>query len=123
MKSNSLNTIIFLICIGCVCYYYFSYLPDKKLEKEFKYSIATIFNFDFPADGGEVAEIKYFINNTTYKGVVNMTYDDKVNFKIGTRFFIKYYPKDPNIFTLISDIKISDTITHIPINGWDSIPK
>lgn len=122
MKLNTLITILIIAAICSVCYYYLNYLPDKKFESEFRYGVVTISGFDFPADGGEVAEIYYYVNNKRYKSIINMTYNDKVNYKVGTKLYIKYSPKDPNIFKLVDDIKVPDTLKTIPTNGWDSIP-
>ena len=122
MSSNTKNTAIFFICVGCVFYYFFYYTPHKKLECSHRYTIATISKFDFPADGGECAEILYYINNKGYNSIIGLSSEDKLHYKIGTRFFIEYYPNDPNTSALVLDKIVPDTLLNVPANGWKSIP-
>ena len=93
----------------------------KKLNSSHKYTIGFLRKRDWPADGGEMGTIYYYLKGVTYRAGFTLP-QDKSKYKLDSRFFVKYYPEDPEICELLFEEYMPDTMTHYPDNGWDSLP-
>ena len=115
---------VFILVFG-VTIWFFTYRQnrrDKKLESKHKYTIGFLKKFDIPADGGEMADVHFFVNGSTYRPSFTLNQGDKEKYKIEHRFFIKFYPEDPDICEILFDKNVPDTMTHFNTTGWDSLP-
>ncbi len=114
-----------VILVFSVTFWLFNYrqnIRDKKLESKHKYTIGFLKKFVWPAEGGEMADVYFFVNHSTYRPSFTLNQGDKQKYRIEHRFFIKFNPDDPDICDILFDKIVPDTMTHFKIAGWDSLP-
>ena len=121
IKNNLRIIIVIIFCLLCIFMIIKNNKDDKKLEKNHRFTIATITDIR-GADGGPLADIKYSINGKLYKGYLAIGTDgDKI--KVNKRIYLKYYTEDPNIGETLLDPPVNDSIKEAPVNGWDKLPR
>ena len=121
-KKVALYTTILVFGVTIWLFTYRQNIRDKKLESKHKYTIGFLKKFVWPAEGGEMADVYFFVNHSTYRPSFTLNQGDKQKYKIEQRFFIKFNPDDPDICEILFDKVVPDTMTHFKIAGWDSIP-
>jgi len=109
-----------LICVAC--FIFFHIIPNRKLEKEHRYTLARVIGFEMPVEGGEMAKIEFFVNNKRYTSSFTIDAYGNKKYKKGDRIYLEFYPQDPSIGHLIFDKIVNDTTEYIPIDGWSRIP-
>ena len=121
LSSQIVVISIFLLSFG-VINYFVTYLPSKELEKNHRYTLAIVNSFQSNSESSKVARITYRYKNRTYHETFPLTlgYSDK--FKIGSRVFIKFSPKDPENAEVDYDTPVPDKL-EAPVLGWKRIPK
>lgn len=126
MEENEKNKPIILVIIGvvCFCYLYVKCVHEpRKLESNHRYTICKIRNIENDAEGGRSADISYYVNGKCCFSSISLDDTKPIQPKINQRYFIKYYPLDPNIFKVDLDYIISDSIQlNEPMDGWKELP-
>lgn len=112
-----LGLIIFFVCFN----YFFSYLPEKKLDENFRYIVGKILNKESAGEGGLIYTYNFYYKNQTFNSSfpVKIGYEDK--FKTGDKIFVKFCPEDPSLTKVEYDIKVPDKLEN-NIYGWKKIP-
>lgn len=91
---------------------------SETVAKEGVYTITTIYKVQ-GARGGLRVDFRYTFGNKEYTGyAVNSSYSHN---DVGKRLFIKVLPSDPDR-CLITDIRVPDSITEAPVEGWVELP-
>ncbi|MBD8347026.1 hypothetical protein [Dysgonomonas sp. HGC4] len=102
-----------ILTIGLI----FTYRSDT-VEREGRYTIATVYKVQ-GARGGLRIDYEYIFQDQSYTGyAVSTSYSHN---DVGKRLFIKVLPNDPDR-CLITDIRVPDSITEAPVEGWVELP-
>lgn len=124
MKTNKNIYVYLILALICIALYFlFHFIPNKKLEKDHRYTIATIIKIEMPLEGGEMADIHYYVYNETFKSSFTIDPNSSKKYKRGDRVYVKFFPKDPSVSELVFEKCVSDSIQKIPIEGWDKLPE
>lgn len=100
----------------CIVVYYNS----QKLKRESKISIGTVTKY-------KLYKLRYDyyynfnVNNIKYIGAIHGE-SLKPNDVIGKRFYVRFYPLDPNISEILFDYPVSDSTIYAPVEGWKKLP-
>jgi hypothetical protein len=86
------------------------FINPGLLQKNHRYTIATIQSISYPADGGPDANFVYCINGKTYHRYADINVE-KEKIIAGARFLLEYYPPKPSICRILFDKRITDTIS------------
>jgi hypothetical protein len=120
--KRGLSVFVGLAIIFASIWYYVVYPNDKKLDAESKYTVGTLTKYEAVLDGDPMADFFYYVDNKKYKGSFTPGPNWKFSLKSGTRVFVRFYPRDPDIARVDRDNIVSDTIKTIPTSGWTKIP-
>lgn len=101
---------------------YYQIVISNELDKNYRYTIAVVTDFISLSDGPREAECTYSINDKSYKTTFSLTIGYENKFKVGSRLFIKYSPKNPKLVEVDYDKFVPEKLT-APKNGWKEIPK
>ncbi|MCU0376188.1 MAG: hypothetical protein MUF24_12855 [Chitinophagaceae bacterium] len=83
---------------------------DGKLNKNHRFSIATIYKISYPADGGPDAEFQFCVNQLIYKDYISFNLNER-KIELGNKFLLKYYPPNPKIARILLDNPFDSSIT------------
>ena len=117
IKLNWGVVIIFLMLLSLLMY---NILRNNQLNNNYKYTVAKVIKIKAAADGGgQSAIFNYTVDGKLYEGFVPIYFETTI--KIGNKYYIKFYPNNPNN-SEITEIPYLDTLISIPPSGWDRIP-
>ncbi len=104
MKLTMLDRVGALALVGILIFVVVkrNVVDESKLESNFKFSNAVVYNIFIPVDGDPLAEFKYIVDSVVYKGQVSFNPFVK-KILIGNKFLIKYYPPNPKISRIFLD--------------------
>ncbi len=105
-------TFLYLICV---------YYPGLRASNH-RYTIARIYKRESTADGGEVAVYDFYVAGKRYSSSFGFVEIKKKTPQIGERYYLEYYPLDPDNSELIIDKQVLDSTLIIPIDGWTQLP-
>jgi hypothetical protein len=115
--------ILSLIGLAGFAYLYVKLVAEpNKLKEDYRYTIGKIDNVGFPAEGDQMADVKYFVNGKEYNIAVPLDGTKPVQPKVGQRYIVKYHSPDPSISKVDLNSQVSDSAINIPANGWESNP-
>ena len=94
---------------------------EKKLERSFKFTLAEITGFERSAEGTPYINYQYTVNDKEFYGYFTRIREFEY-IKVGDKFLVKYFPKDPNIGRIQTDYPIFSSFKNAPRDGWNEIP-
>lgn len=118
IKLNWGALVMLLMLIFFIVYIIYQHF---QISSSFKFTVAEITKIEIIADGGgPIATCTYKVNGKIYNRPAVIS--NKIDiFKIGRKFYIKFYTKNPYNSEL-TEISFLDTLIAIPPTGWDRIP-
>lgn len=121
MKSPQLIVLLSGILIFSAIYYFADYLPFKDLKKNHCFTIAVVTSIESQSEGSREAYIIYSYKNRSYRGnfPLILGYEDK--FKVGSKVFIMFSPKNPKNAKVDYDKVVPDKL-EAPVYGWAKLP-
>jgi len=120
-RERILDIIGISIVLAIFLYWIIMDIYEKKVLKEdYRFTIATIIDRYFPAEGGPDVDYSYYVNNKSYIGSYQSVMKPSV--QLHKRYYIKFYPKDPNIANILFDMPVPDSIKEAPDEGWEVLP-
>jgi len=120
IKNNLRIIIVIIFCLLCIFMIIKNNKDDKKLEKNHRFTIATIIDIR-GVDGGPLADFTYYVNDKLYKSYLIIG-DQAGKVKVNQRIYLKYCTEEPNITETLLSPPVSDSIKKAPVNGWDTLP-
>jgi hypothetical protein len=118
-KLNIIGFVIFgLIVLALIGKNVFE---KKSLEKESRYTIGEITNFEPKSRAGYRIDFKYEVQGKEYKAFGGIYENNKEI--VGKKFFIKYSPNNPKNCQILLDKPVPDNIKNAPTEGWTEIKK
>lgn len=122
MKSKKIKSLLpivaLIVCITLVFYYFVSSLLDNfYLKKDFAYTISNNVTIGTPSKAGNESKYTFFLNGKWYAGFTNLPLR-----RDGTKYFIKFYPQNPNRNEATKIIANSEDISKLPRNGYKKLP-
>lgn len=125
MKMMINRQILMLIGLGLLAFIIYIFtvvIPSQELEKEYKYTVGTVFKIENPSRGSKVANFSYRYKQRSYLSFfrIRLPRDKKVS--EGFRIFIKFSPNDPENISLIHEKVVPDSLV-APDEGWEILPK
>lgn len=118
IKLNWGVVILFLMLLSLLMY---NILRNNQLNNNYKYTVAKVIKIKAAADGGgQIAIFTYNVNSKIYEGSAAISSKTDI-YKVGRKFYIRFYPNNPNNSDL-TEILFIDTLISIPPSGWDRIP-
>lgn len=118
--NQSLKAVVALLLIVLI-FWFFNYWDSKKLDDNYRITIAWVTKLAWPSDGQESAKIYYRYNNKVYYGSFSILLGFEGKFKIGSRVFVKFSPQDPDFAVVEHEYFVPDTL-QVPANGWKEMP-
>ena len=119
-KRIKVNWGVIILLSMLISFLIYNIYRNAQLNTSYKYTVAKVIKIEAAADGGSQSAIfNYKVNGKFYEGFVPINYDTYI--KIGSKFYIKFYTKNPNNSEL-TEKPFVDTLKAIPTNGWDKIP-
>lgn len=100
----------------------YSIIEPNKLDNNYRYTIGEITKKGVDAEGAFFADIEYYINHKKYSNSFSIQMEENKNYLIGAKYFIKYYPVNPDNATVELDLVVPKSITLVPPDGWKELP-
>jgi hypothetical protein len=122
MKAEKIKLFItlLLIVLGIVGIFYSiieSVLDPYYLRKDFAYTISDKISLTTVGKGGTNEQYTFFLNGKWYAG--NTTLPLR---RDGTKYFIKFYPPNPDRNNATEVIANSEDIKNLPSDGYKKLP-
>ncbi len=92
---------------------------NKKIVSDSKYTIGLVTEFD-TRGFSYFYYFDYIVNGIQYSGLAT-PHSYKPSQVMGKRFYVRYYPPDPDNSEILFDQPVSDSI-HAPPDGWEELP-
>ena len=109
---------IALISVALVLYYFANSLLDYiYLRKDFAYTISHEISIGTASKAGNESKYTFFLNERWYSGFTNLPLHWD-----GTKYFIKFYPPNPNRNEATKIIADSNDIKNLPPDGYKKLP-
>ena len=103
---------------GLIIYYAInSILYDIYLKKDFAYTISHRISIWNVRRSGYDNKYTFFLKGNWYAGSTSLPLH-----RDGTKYFIKFYPKDPNRNEATKIIVNSEDIKNLPADGYKKLP-
>ena len=117
MKTEKIKLLlaIILIILGIVGFFYTiteSILDAYYLKKDFAYTISNKISYEDYGKAGSDRKYTFFLNGKWYTGSSRLAL--KTN---GTKYFIKFYPPNPNRSEATKVIATHEEIKTLPPDG------
>ena len=108
-----------LLIFFLIFHFVFVVLPERKLNKYHRFTIASIYKIESQSEGSKEAQIIYSYKNQNYFG--SFPLNSGKNYEINDRIFIKFQPENPNNAKVILEKKVP---TSLKVNhyGWEKLP-
>jgi hypothetical protein len=122
MKSKKIKSLlpaaVFITCIILVLYYFVNSVLDYiYLKTDFSYTISASISVGASGKTGTDSKYTFYLNGKWYAGHTKLPLR-----KNGTKYFIKFYPKNPNRNKATKIIANSEDVKHIPPDGYKNLP-
>lgn len=122
MKTEKIKKFIFvaLLILGIASgIYYFtnSILDNIYLKKDFAYTISDKISLTTVSKGGTSYQYSFFLRGKWYAGYTHLSLHTD-----GTKYFIKFYPPNPNRNQATKIIANFGDIKHLPADGYKKLP-
>lgn len=114
--------LIGLLGVFVIVYYFFTLVPRKELNANYRYTIGDVMRIDSQSEGAKAATYYYYYRNRQYTGIFSIDSGYENKFKVGSRIFVKFSPDDPDNSQIEYDIIVSDNLVS-PKEGWKEIPR
>lgn len=95
---------------------------EKELDKYHRFTIAVVTGIDYSSEGGRIANINYYFKNQSHNTCFDLNPEEYSKYKIGTKVFIKFSPKNPKNIEILTNISVPKKLEST-IYGWKEIPK
>ena len=109
--------------------YWASFYKPNQLEKNHRYTVGRIFRLRSTAELGMVADFDYYVGKKKYSGSFTLEYVKETTQQVGERYYLKFYPPDPENCYILLEKTVPDSLKEIPLNdemipteGWKTIP-
>jgi protein associated with RNAse G/E len=118
-KIKSLLAVTLLIAgvVGLIFYAVNSILDDIYLKKNFAYTISDQISIGTSSRVGTDNRYTFFLKGEWYVGSTTLPLR-----RDGTKYFIKFYPKDPNRNQATKIIANSEDVKNLPPEGYKNLP-
>ena len=122
MKTEKIKLLlaIILIILGIVGFFYTiteSILDAYYLKKDFAYTISNKISYEDYGKGGADMKYTFFLNGKWYAGSSHLALKTD-----GTKYFIKFYPPNPNRNEATEIIATPEDIKNLPPDGYKELP-
>jgi hypothetical protein len=114
--------IVFILSIFIYIIFLKTVSETNKLEKNHRFTIGLVTEIVNPTDGEKMLNFDYYANEKYFKGSFSVNGISKIKYKVGQRFYVKYYPLDPTISVFLPNYLVPDTIINSPSTGWEIMP-
>lgn len=124
VRDSSRKTKLILagvIFFACVLVY--GIISDIKtridISKEYRYCISYKISFGTPRNrgGGPKKKYTYMVNGKLYWDFTSLTLKED-----GTKYFIKYYPQNPDESIATEIVADSNDVKNMPADGYKELP-
>ena len=95
---------------------------QKKYEKNSRFTIGVIDDFNFVKGGACVVSFHYHINNKVYNEFSNVGNNKITKREIGKKYLVTYIYNEEEISYIDLNTPIPDSILVVPLNGWEKNP-
>ena len=96
------------------------FINNDTLEENHKYSICTVSRFEGIKGGFSVGYSFNVLNSEYTVGEIVQVGNKGI---IGKRYFVMFYPPNPQNSKILIDKPVPDSIKEAPPEGWDKIPE
>jgi hypothetical protein len=103
-----------VMIVGIIVNAYFRYL--KRLPQD--YTIGTVVKVMKPANGNDVVQFEYFLNEKRYTGIVDLEGRRDI---VGKRFIVSYPENQPSIGFMLLNHPVSDSSLNFG-KSWKEFP-
>ncbi|MDE3183580.1 MAG: hypothetical protein KGM16_09195 [Bacteroidota bacterium] len=122
MKTEKIKVFIFvtLLILGIVAGFYYSInsiLDGIYLKNDFAYTISDKISLTFVNASGADKQYSFFLKGKWYSGHTTLSLR-----RDGTKYFIKFYPPNPNRNKATEVIASSEDIKNLPPDGYKKLP-
>lgn len=122
MKTEKIKLVItvIIIILGIVGLFYStieSILDAHYLKKDIAYTISAKISLGSVGKGGTSYQYTFFLQGKWYAGYSHLSLRTD-----GTKYFIKYYPPNPNRNEATKVIANSEDIKNLPPDGYNKLP-
>lgn len=117
IKSFLAATALILTLIAVLYYFANSILDFICLKKYFAYTISNEVSIGATGKTGTDNNYTFFLNGKWYAGYTKLPLR-----RNGTKYFIKFYPPNPNRNEATTVIADSEDIKNLPPDGYKKLP-
>lgn len=119
-KKIELYVIVALLIIGLTAAFLSfidSILDNFYLEKDFAFTVSNTVSIGTPSRSGNNSKYTFLLKGQWYRGYTNLPVR-----RNGTKYFIKFYPKNPNRNRATTVIASPEDIRNLPSDGYKELP-
>ena len=122
MKAQKIKflLVVTLLVVGIAAGFYYainSILDDIYLKEDFAYTISDRISIGASDRGGTDNRYTFFLKEEWYGGFTKLPLH-----RGGTKYFIKFYPPNPNRNEATKIIANSEDIKNLPPDGYKKLP-
>ena len=122
MKTEKIKKVIFVALLilgiaGGIYYFTNSILDNIYLKKDFAYTISDKISLTTVSKGGTSYQYSFFLRGKWYAGYTNLSLHTD-----GTKYFIKFYPPNPNRNQATKIMANFEDIKNLPADGYKKLP-
>lgn len=123
MKNKKIKTFLIwavsIIVVALVLYYVVvdPLLDYIYLKQNSAYTISNSISFGTPNKAGNQSKYTFYLNGKWYAGFTSLPLKWD-----GTKYFIEFYPKNPNRNKATTVIATDDDIKNMPVEGYKKLP-
>lgn len=120
IKKIQLYIIVALLIIGLTAAFFSfidSLLDNFYLKKDFAYTVSYSVSIGTPSRAGNSSKYTFLLKGQWYRGYTNLPLH-----RDGTKYFIKFYPKNPNRNRATKVIANPEDIRNLPPYGYKELP-
>lgn len=97
-RVSAILVVCFVIVIAAKRYLF----DENKINNNHQFTVATVYNISYPAEGGPDADYEYCVNNILYRDFISFNPKQR-KIVAGSKFLLKYYPPNPKIARILLD--------------------
>lgn len=122
MKTGKIKMVLFItiLVLGIFSLFYGateSMLDDIYLKRDFAYTISNNISVTLVSKGGIDTKYTFFLKGKWYAGHTSLSLNTE-----GKKYFIKFYPPNPNRNEPTEVIADSADIKNLPPGGYKKLP-
>lgn len=111
------STLLIVGLASAIYYFINALLDDIYLKKDFAYTITETVSIGTASKAGNESKYTFFLNERWYAGFTKLPLH-----RDGTKYFIKFYPPNPNRNEATKVVAYSIDIKNLPPDGYKKLP-